>query len=491
MANFDKIIVQLEKINNIYHVHINLFYLVYFILINLYNKLDEIVLKDNYIYGYEIGQLRNSTKDWFIYLCLYDPDLKVSTSLITSGSVACICGYISFKRRLYKDSKKEKLSLISYLNDISRSDVSISERLENHINDLILSNESTTRRLYWTPFTTKAQLQELNEERAQLISLKSNKNDIWPVQRKGTRWFPLLRHVFLIVYYFNFLCIFSWMLIINIVLLYHYHEKRLAQTLEPLSFLSKKSCFDIYINLMMITDKICLMLTTSISVMFDFVLTLRAQEKYLFKFQNAYHELTSLESQIGPSIWPNWSLRGEQIRLRSNLNRLALEGYIRLRYSFDVSVISTISNLAHIVIISCIFLLITNLHLLAYISPVEYSSMIIYVVLFYFTINVTMLLCAFNYSYCYKIYRRLRDRYTTIIITPLKHTEGSSFIREVRPTTVHTYLVWHKFLSNENDFVEKFTIKLFGLFLLDYKFVLRINLLIGYLIAIHYSSNPK
>lgn len=487
MIDFDKVFDFLGKFRDIYYIHLNIVNLFLYLIETLYCRSDDFIKRNSRYYNSTVAQVRDKAREWFLYTSAFDPDLKLTTSLMTSGSFVFMLLFHLFEKYFINIINYDKICLLAYLNNQSFGKKSIDQRLNGYIEKLILSNECVTQQLLMRVCPSKAQLLELSEERAHLDLLRSDKRNIWPSQRKGTRWLNEIKNLYSSIFSLLCLSMYTWMSALNQNMLL----KNLQPNLGSMNLFRKKHSIDVSINTWVAADRISTITTITTVMVFDLSKRLTALKVHLEDFKDANRELRLLQSQIDELSWPDWYLMRRQIILRSRINKLALEAYIRLRFTLDSSVVSVMFLSAHLLILTSLSLIVLNLQLVVNISPREYNSMLMYVFLFYIGNNAILFICAYNFSYCSKIYRRLKTTYANMIIIPLKQINESSFSRELRSTTAHTYIVWHRFLRNDKDYVDKFTIKLFGLFLIDYRLIVRSNLYISYFVALHYYSYLK
>lgn len=424
------------------------------------NRIGNLTLANEYI------------RDWIIYLAPIEPDLSLGNCL-TLCTMILAFHFLIYSRYIGKKAlNKEVNSVVVFLTDKSVGHSKLHERLDFYLDELILSSKN-----YWLQSNSHQLFgsQVIDNDFSILCSMKLDKSSIWPDNRQdGGPWLGTINNFFLSNYISYAISVYI-PVVYMIIDLYRrtkiYREMNDLDT--TLSFFAKKLWIEsILINSIYIDW--CSMMNNLVMVTFmDNCKLMQANKRAAKRFLY----LASIVRQGLHSKDPN--VREDALALRHECNKLAIQNYVRLRYSIDASGMKSANKIVHAVMFTIGFLFVLTMCLQIDPKPIEKPLFLMNLYAMVLGLNSVVLLSATHYIYCSRAFHNMTSSFANCIFCNDENRERENYI-----VSSHTRMLWYKLIRSDYILSQRFATKAFGILKLDYAGAIKVNLLISYVIMV-------
>lgn len=410
---------------------------------------------------------------WTQYVAPVVPDLAMSTA-VASFAVTSISIFLLVTRLLAREMlKHEKYSLFAFLYDRVACRRTISDRLDQYLNQLLMSNRCHAKKISRRFSTSRSQLNELDRELKFLTDLKLRKGVIWPSTRiADERRINEIRSWFL----FHWLSFYIFISVTIQVTHYLYYEA--AKSFVRLhsnrckfvwTFWNKLFFMDARLITVVTADWMSTVMTIMVVEMKDHLETIKTSKESVKKFIQITNHLMARHSSS-----PFCSTS----RTRLISNKLSLESYIKLRYVIDTNEQKSVSSVVHVVIILASGTLMLTLNASADLNPEEKINFLAVVIIIFAILNIQLISAAIRYNYCMKELNRLSISVASIIFESICEPDEHSHRPQSLLVSAHSQVLWQNFIRDNRELAKRSAVKIFGLFILDYQCIFRINAII-------------
>lgn len=445
--------------------------------------IDRIILKRFDSIQEHLYELKSVTYDLILKFSGLNPDLQ---SVNTFGTGCLVLAFIlvtAYKFRAEKIICGEKLSILYFAyNPNDEGPMAISERLDHHLDEMISSYKcsgikSMANKNIGNPSSAHG---IINQEIRYLFELKDDKSKIWPVHRQKPYWPDELRFIFLIGYISTYICLFISSMVTIIAYFLHIGSPRIVNGINyPATFWSKKYIFDIITLTGMIVADASVIVATFIVILRDDMNHLKVQRISINDLIKA-HRCLELLNTI--KDYNNYELNN----LRSSCNKYIIETYIKLRYYVDTISYTYIENLLYSAITALVIpLLIASIPANKQ-NKIENITFMLGLTIVYCTLDLLMFGTSMFYAFCSKEFNSLINILATIVLDHKGIDSSFKQHSDKQKTSMHTFVLCHRFIKARNTIDERFSFKLINLVPVDYAFLFRANIYISYMICLEF-----
>lgn len=398
--------------------------------------------------------------------------------------------YFGYIRKQWTHYEHSNIFIGSYLRHKFATEKIISKRLDHYINILILSNRNHLHRVLANHVRDdfRELIKEIDQEHSFLISLKDNKEFIWPEVRKP-HMRELWRRRYLTQWILGFVVVYVTMSLAISVAIRDSTIYRKENNIEyGTGFWYEKFFIEVIALPWSISDWIGILYAMITLEMIDNVELIRANKLSIVPLTQAIERFAALTEFISSGAYKSDQMNQYISKSRYICNCLALEAYVRTRYSLDLPNLRRISSTirdAGLGVFSGIMLIFS---LRSGLNPIETPVFILAIVSVSIMINSLTFVCAMHYTNCIKEFRRLLSSLATSMYSPIK---GSRCLRPFQRSTVtpHTKLLWQRLLKNNEILFDRFAFRILNFWIVDYPILIRLNVTGIYCLALHFYQN--
>lgn len=445
--------------------------------------IDRIINSNQPQVSIKLQEFQYNLEIWMQNLSLMNPRLQILNVFGMISLVATIFFPISYNYLNSRTIKRQKLSMLYYGNSRKEGEVEINRKLDHIIESIMISINNYGHKQFLSRLLSEKELEGLMRDKKDILYFKNNKLSIWPANRLGSDWLKKPRKHFLSIYITSYIIIY----IATLFTIFDYfrtvknYNKENGQILEH-SLLAKKYTFDLVIFSSRAADQISVSITTFLTQVADEIELLRIQKESLNKLihiNEALYLLKLKHQDIKRNICNKRKLLGLYC------NRFCLEAYIRFSYFIETTKYLKSSGLfINLSLISLTISICGSFIPTKKPEPAEHRIIILNFITFLLAVDMVLLGASYYESYCRKEFHRLINIVSVIIMESFDVNTNDKSINYGSKTTIHTFLLWHKFILQEREFIRGFAFKLLNSYRLGYSSLLRCNLLASYIVAL-------
>lgn len=428
---------------------------------------------------------QKSAESWVKYFGPMEPELTF-TLMIGCLSIITLNVLFAFDYAVsIKQIKRFRYSLIFYLWDREAGKIAIMDRLDHYIEMLKMSNRNyLRRRTKKRPFVNQAEIVELNEELMFLEELKYDKSSLWPGNRVSS-WIDSTSRVYIknwmLATTFYLLIITSLIWAIQVNRIKYITLKKEPNYWNPWLTISY---FAYFIASRPLSDYIAMVTTSVYITMLDNIKLMKRERESVENFLSAVRQFRFVSySHLNRQGLVPIDSRYSSI-LKTKCNRLALTLYIRLRYVLDACKSGPEGAVIYQTIGLCAMTITASWVLYSDLNPFEWGNFVTVIFLEILTLNMIMITYSVQRSYSFKVLHRSANSIISNLLSPTKLSgENDVYFSSV---SCHTRLLLERFTENHVELSERIAINVFGLVMLDYRSVIRMNTFVSYLLGFRF-----
>lgn len=382
---------------------------------------------------------------WLLYITPFYPDVKNIANIYINYLVGCgSLAILQYLNQIYLNDNR--LHILYQLQNPTLGKLARDERINYYIDTLIISNQTNSAKLSGKNLKDRLTLIRLKQERSFLMSLKLHKDSLVPGITNRYNMRKKFLYITIIVILYNY--------IVSMILTFISYKKiksiSKGQVLAP-TFLSTKLFIDYYFVTMFYGHEFSLLLTSNLISMLHYKDMLRSLI-FLISLLGNNHYKRDIDLKRS-------DLSEDLLRIGSDLNSLALIGYIRLRYILD----STVMGLMNLNVNFVCIVWLPNTIYNNFFNPHQSKNFAVVIFSGPLSIwNLTLLGSAHVYTQFSLQLRRILSLISNLIY----RSRGRSNFRGA--TTSHTKSLWMRLIPDEKRLTDVFAVHLLNLFKLNY-----------------------